>query len=260
MNKLEYQMIDILKQLKNDYGVFEIKCEFEAEGSRMEELMRLKDITSYVGLPLIMKIGGVEAVTDMYNALAIGVKSMIAPMAETAFALGKFTNAIESFISEDNAKDIEFAFNMETITAFKNLDEMLNLPNINRIQGCTIGRVDLTGSMKYDRSKADGDEIFQICYETFKKCKAHNMKTGLGGAISTTTIPFIAKLFQEQLIDKFETRKVVFQAEAHKYGEKAILKAIEFEVNWLKSKRRYYSGIKAEDENRIEMLEKRFNV
>jgi len=48
MNVLEYEMVEVLKKLKDDYGVFEIKAEFEAEGSRMEEMMRLKDVTTFV--------------------------------------------------------------------------------------------------------------------------------------------------------------------------------------------------------------------
>ncbi len=72
MNALEYEMIDLLKRLKNDYGVIEIKAEYENEGSRQEELMRLKDVADKVNLPIIIKIGGVEAVTDIYNALSLG--------------------------------------------------------------------------------------------------------------------------------------------------------------------------------------------
>lgn len=90
MNVLEYEMIDILKRLKDEYGVFEIKAEYENEGSRQEELCRLKDITSKVGLPIIMKIGGVEAVTDIYNAITLGVNGIIAPMAETNLPLVNF--------------------------------------------------------------------------------------------------------------------------------------------------------------------------
>ena len=46
MNILELEMIDILKSLVEEYGVVAIKAEFEAEGSRIEEMMRLKDVTS----------------------------------------------------------------------------------------------------------------------------------------------------------------------------------------------------------------------
>lgn len=259
MNVLEQEMKVILKELKGEYGVFEIKAEFEAEGSRMEEMMRLKDVTTAVGLPIILKIGGVEAITDIYNGLSIGVKGMIAPMAETPYALSKFLNTIKHFVPKDNAADIEFAFNLETITAYENLDTMLELPDLNLLSSVTVGRVDLTSSMGKGRDYTDSDAIFEICETIFRKAKMKNLKTGLGGAISGNSISFIQRLHAMNLLNKYETRKVVFPAESIKYGEKGILKAIEFELLWLKSKRRYYSGIKAEDEARIAMLEKRLN-
>jgi hypothetical protein len=259
MNILEYQMIDILKSLKNEYGVFEIKAEFEAEGSRMEELMRLKDITTFVGLPIILKIGGVEAVTDVYNALSIGVKGVIAPMVETPFALSKFLNLIKNMIAKDNAQDIDFAFNLETITAYNNIDQMFKMPDISILSGVTVGRVDLTGSMGLGRDAINtSGEVFDICKNVFEKAKKNNLKTGLGGGISKEALPVIGELVKSGLLDKFETRKVVFPSESCKYGYPSILKALEFELLWLKSKRRFYSGIKAEDESRIAMLEKRF--
>ena len=258
MNSIEYQMLDVLTELKEKYAVFEIKAEFEAEGSRIEELMRLKDVTSRVDLPIILKIGGVEAITDIYNALSIGVKGIIAPMAETAFAVSKFLNVIETFVAEDNREDIDFAINIETITAFNNFEVMLNLKNISLLKGLTIGRVDFVGSMGGDRAMVDSEKIQDYCSTIFSKARQKNLKTGLGGAISTASIDFIRKLYADGLIDKFETRKVVFKSDAIVNNpEKAILKAVEFELLWLKSKRRYYHRIKTEDEYRIEMLEKR---
>jgi len=56
MNSLEYEMYDLLKSLKEEYGVFEIKAEYENEGSRQTELMRLKDLTEKLDLPIIIKI------------------------------------------------------------------------------------------------------------------------------------------------------------------------------------------------------------
>lgn len=258
MNRLEKEMIDILKTLKEEYGVFEIKAEFEAEGSRMEELMRLKDLTSTIGLPIILKIGGVEAVTDVYNGLAIGAKGIIAPMAETAYALSKFLNLIKNMVPEDNAEDIEFAFNLETITGYNNIDEMLKLENVDFLSGVTVGRVDLSGSMGLGRNVINTDQqIFDICADVFKKSKDKGLKTGMGGGISKQALPVVEKLAEMKVLDKYETRKVVFPVTAVKHGEAAILKAVEFELAWLKSKRRYYSRIKAEDEIRIEMIESR---
>lgn len=258
MNTLEYEMIEALKRLKYDYGVFEIKAEFEAEGSRMEEMMRLKDVTSFVGLPIILKIGGVEAVTDIYNALSIGAKGIIAPMAETSFALSKWLKTIKNMVSPDNAKDIEFAVNFETITTYRNIDDMLALPDVSLLAGVTIGRVDLTASMGLSRDDINvSQEVYDVCETMVKKIKAKGLKTGLGGGVSVLALPVIKKLTESKLLDKFETRKVVFPANSWKYGEKAIPMAAEFELLWLKSKKRYYSRIKEEDDNRIAMLEGR---
>lgn len=260
MNCIEKEMIDLMKFLKDECGCIQIKAEFEAEGTRPVELSRLKDVTSSVGLPLIMKIGGAESVTDVYSCLEVGVAGIIAPMIETGYALYKYENLIDKMIPHDNAEDIEFFFNMETITGYQNLDDMMATPLLKFIQGCTIGRVDLAGSMGKDRSAVDSDEFYQICRNTFKKTRAQGLKNGLGGAVSDKSIDFIKKLRDEGLIDKFETRKVVFAADAIDMGSKIFSRALEFELLWLKSKRRYYSACKAEDENRIAMLEKRFST
>lgn len=261
MNSLEKRMIEVLKELRDDFGVYEIKAEFEAEGSRMEEMMRLKDITSSVNLPIILKIGGVEAVTDVYNALTLGVKGCIAPMAETKYALSKFTDLIDNFVPADNASDIEFGANIETITACNNFDDMLKIDNINNLSGITIGRVDLVGSMGLGRDSINtSKEVMGLCKNIFSKAKANGFKTAMGGGISVEAFPVIRELNSDGLIDKYETRKVVFPTSSVSFGEKSILKAVEFELLWLQSKRRYYSGIKKEDEKRIEMIEQRLKA
>ena len=94
MNSTEAKLVKILVDLKDNYGVFGIKAEFEAEGTRLEECVRLKDIVSAAGLTLTLKIGGCEAIRDMYDARIIGVDKIVAPMIETSFALKKF---VESF-------------------------------------------------------------------------------------------------------------------------------------------------------------------
>jgi len=257
MNSLEHEMIELLKVLKEKYGVFEIKAEYENEGSRQTELMRLKDIAEKLDLPIILKIGGVEAITDIYNALALGVKGIIAPMAETGFAASKFLNAIHTFVPEDNQKDIEFAVNIETITAYKNLDEILSLEKLNLLTGLTIGRVDFGGSLGADRSFSNSDEMLNYCKEIFRKAKNKNLKTALGGAIATEAIPFIKTLNSEELIDKYETRKLVYHKDGIKNIEEGLPIGVKFELMWLKSKRRYYHRVRDEDEKRIQMLEKR---
>lgn len=257
MNQLEYQMVEALKFLRDECGCIQIKAEFEAEGTRMAELMRLKDITTRVDLPIIMKIGGVESVTDIYNCLQVGVAAIIAPMVETPYALFKYANMIDKMIAPDNAADIDFFFNLETYTGYQNFAAMMDSPALKFIDGVTVGRVDLAGSMNKDRGEVDSELFYEICSNTFRMAREKGLRTALGGAISSGSMDFIARLNRERLIDKFETRKVVFRADAVERGPGILSAALDFELQWLKSKRRFYSGIKSEDEARIAMLEKR---
>ncbi|TCD47958.1 aldolase/citrate lyase family protein [Chlorobium sp. N1] len=256
MNELEYQMMDVLMDLK-EKGAIEIKAEFEAEGSRLEELMRLSDVASKAGIPIILKIGGVEAITDIYNALLIGAKGIIAPMAETPFAVSKFLNAIEVFVAEDNRKDIEFAINIETITAFNNLDVILDLPNIDLLHGITIGRGDLVESMNYKRNEVDRQDILEMSISIAERVKDKGLKLAIGGSITGNSESFLTTLNNKGLLDKFETRKIAFDSAKCSSMVEGINLALNFELLWLKSKRRYYHRIKIEDEYRIEALEKR---
>ena len=259
MNVLEYEMIGLLRKLKDEYGVFEIKAEYENEGSRPVELMRLKDIVGAVNLPIILKIGGVEAVTDIYEALSLGARGIIAPMAETAFAASKFLDAIDTFVPEDNQSDIDFAINIETITAYHNIDEILSLDKIDLLSSITVGRVDFTASLGADRSFANSDEMLKYCTEIFQKTKDKGLKTALGGAISADSIRFVEGLISKNLLDKYETRKLVYHKSAIDNISEGLSTGIKFELLWLKSKRRYYHRIRNEDEKRIAMLEKRVN-
>lgn len=257
MNKLEYEMIDLLKNLKEEHNVIEIKAEYENEGSRQEELMRLKDVTSKVDLPIILKVGGVEAVTDVYSAITLGVGGIVAPMAETSFAVSKFLNLIQTFVAEDNREDIEFAVNLETITAHNNIEEIFSLEQIDLLSSITVGRVDFTASMEKDRSFANTEKMLQYCRNIFKKARLKDLKCALGGAVSPASETFIRSLVSENLLDKYETRKIVYASQGVDSYKEGLLKGIAFELLWLKSKRRYYHRIRNEDEKRIEMLEKR---
>ena len=84
---LREQIREKLKVLKNDYGVVSIKAEFEAEGSRKDELIMLREFVETTGLGLIIKIGGCEAVHDIDQCKlldATGVKLNIMAQSQAA--------------------------------------------------------------------------------------------------------------------------------------------------------------------------------
>jgi 4-hydroxy-2-oxoheptanedioate aldolase len=259
MDSTKSKMMDILRELKERYHVAGVKAEFEAEGTRTEELMRLKEICLMSNVPLTLKIGGCEAVRDMYDARAIGVNYLVAPMVETAFSLRKYLKAIDMAFPKDEQEKVEFLINVETEMAAMNFDDMLKLPEIKKLGGIVMGRVDFVGSMGLDRKAVNSEKIFSATKDLLTKAKAHNLTCVVGGAISTDSLLFLRAL-PANLLDRYETRKICFAC-PHALGkdaDKGISKAVEFELLWLIYKRSYYKAISEEDDKRIAMLEERF--
>ena len=125
MNNLEKRMVHTLENLRQEHNVIGVKAEFEAEGTRMEEALRLKEVVTKAGLELTIKTGGCEAIKDMYDARTIGVNTIVAPMIETAYAAKKYVQATKFVFPEEERQDISFYMNIETITGFNNLEELL---------------------------------------------------------------------------------------------------------------------------------------
>ena len=73
MNSLEKEMVEVLTDLRDNYGAVDVKAEFESEGARLNELMRLKEIASRCGMGIVLKIGGPEAIRDIFDAMTLGV-------------------------------------------------------------------------------------------------------------------------------------------------------------------------------------------
>jgi hypothetical protein len=262
MNKTERQMAEILRTGKDRYGYVAVKAEFEAEGTRVDELLRLVEIAHAAGLPLTVKIGGCEAIRDLLESKQIGVRYVVAPMVETPYALSKYIDAKEKIYTPDEAQDTDFLFNMETITAFENREAILDLaagkPGVN---GLVFGRVDFSGSMGVGRAGIEGDEVTGYVLEISRMCKDRNLDMVVGGAVSIDALDNLHK-FRESYLTRFETRKVVFSGAAVDGDDihDGLLNAVHFELLWLINKREYYGSIHREDDRRIEMLESRWQL
>lgn len=259
MTLLEQRMCEVLKDLRENHHVAGIKAEFEAEGTRMEEALRLKEVITKAGLDLTIKIGGCEALKDLFDARSIGVTHIVAPMIESGYALKKYLGCAKMAFPEEERKVVKFLINLETIQGYRNLDDILKVAKDSLLSGIVVGRVDLTGSIGKDREYVNSDEIFGIVKDTFARAKEIGLERVIGGGVSKETVPFLNKL-PEGSVNRYETRKVIFKCPEALSGpyDKGILKAVGFELMWLKNKRNFYGLIYEEDTHRIEMLEKRY--
>lgn len=257
MNKTERRMLDVLKELKNEHGVLAIKAEFEAEGSRTDELVKLNEIVFRADMDLFIKIGGCEAVRDLDQCRLLGASGIMAPMIETPFAMKKFASAADKVYGDD-VDDIEWIINAETKTCRENFDEIIEAGKgfLNTI---SIGRVDLSASMGLSREFINQEKIYEAAVEFSTKAQKEGIIVGFGGGISFDAIPFIQEM--KGYASKFETRKVVFRYEddARKLRA-AILKAMEFEVLYLQNKCDFYDRMANEDRERMVMLAARLEV
>ena len=262
MNSFEKKMMEILRQGREEFGVVATKAEFEAEGTRTDELLRLLEIANKADVGLALKVGGCEAIRDMLEAKQFGVSYIIAPMVETPYALSKYIAAKDKVYTAEEQEDVSFLFNLETITAYENLEAMLAMASDKPgCDGVVFGRVDFSGSIGAGRDGIESERVTASVETASRACQESGLEFVVGGAISIDALANLQR-FKAIHLTRFETRKVVFSGAALDSPNlaQALRQAVHFELLWLLNKREYYGLMHHEDQSRIEMLESRWKV
>lgn len=256
MNITERRMLDMLKKGRDEYGVVAVKAEFEAEGTRPDEFLRLLHLARAADLQVALKIGGCEAVSDLLATRLYGVDHVIAPMVETPYALTKYIEARRKTYG-DEPGGTRFLFNLETETTLRNLDAMLPLAAAG-LDGVVFGRVDFTLSRGLPRSAINDRQITDAVVTAARACAAADLELVVGGSVAPEAREALRQIRKVRL-DRFETRKVVFDGAAAELPnfDDAIGNAVAFELAWLENKQDYYAAIADEDRARLRMMRER---
>jgi hypothetical protein len=261
MNNTEKKLCELVNRIKSRGHLVSIKAEFEAEGTRNDELLRLLDIIRTHNVPLTLKIGGCEAVKDLYEARQFGASYIVAPMIESPYALEKFADTINKVYPEEEREEARFLFNVETIQAFQFFDALLSTALAKpTIAGVVFGRTDFSGSLGI-KSDVQNPQVTAAGVAMAAKLAPTPLDFVVGGAVSIASLPEL-KQFAQAKLNRFETRKVVFDAGS--LGDPALadslLDAVHFEILWLINKSQYYGSLHREDQARINQLESRWGV
>lgn len=261
MNNAEREMLDLLKRLRDEHNVRGLKTEFEAEGARLEEVLRLKELCMRAELALTLKIGGCEAVSDMRTAQSVGVDAIVAPMVESAFALKKFVDAAKSVFSPVELETLELRVNVESLTGAGNFDGMLEVSQFDALAGIVIGRKDLALSMG---SGDVGDvRVIDCCREIFGKIRRQKPKAhcSMGGMISPDLVPLLQEF--GSLVSCIETRKIIYGIPGEGMVRNLLegaKKGYEFEMLWYRARREYYQAVAGADDSYLKRLQTAYDL
>jgi hypothetical protein len=126
------------------------------------------------------------------------------------------------------------------------------------VDGIVFGRVDFTLSRKMSRDAINDRSITDAVLKVARACADADLELVVGGSVSTASINILREV-QAIRLDRFETRKIVFDGDAITRPSivAGIANAVDFELAWLKNKRAYYEFIAREDASRIAMMEAR---
>ncbi|MBR1681667.1 hypothetical protein IJ707_07750, partial [bacterium] len=218
-------MLKELLELKNS-GVIGIKLEYESEFYDEKSAYELAELVHRVGLDLCVKLGGFSSIQDLHMCRKMCANSIVAPMIESSYAVEKFLNCVNQVYGKAYP---ELLLNIETKTAFDNLDEIIDKCN-KRVSGFVLGRSDLKRSLSV--VNPDDKLILDYCISLSALAQKNEKKFIIGGKINSKSVDFISKI---PYLSSIETRKVIFNKDV--LTEENLEKFLQFELQTLKFKK-----------------------
>lgn len=218
-------LVKKLRELYCNHGLVALKGGTEVEDMSFEEIAFLKALGGDM-LPVIVKIGGVEARNDMRACKSLGIDCILAPMVESEYALVNFVQTAQNIYGDE----LPFlAINIETITAFENLDRITSCEEFAYIDQVTVGRSDLSASM---HKANDDEEVFIVTEAIVRWVEELGKITSVGGKITVNNAPLIQSRIRPHRIN---TRHMVFDLSQCKDISMGVKRGLEFEIELYKA-------------------------
>lgn len=226
-------------------GVTGVKLEYESEFYDEESAYELAELVHRVDLDLCVKLGGFSSIQDLHLCKKLCANSIVAPMIESSYAVEKFLLCVNQVYGKGYP---ELFINIETKTAFDNLDEIIEKCG-KKISGIVLGRSDLKKSLGIENP--NDELILGYCQKLSEICKENDKKFIIGGKINSEANVFLSKI---PYLTSIETRKVIFNTES--LSDENLEKFLKFELNTLKFKKNTYK----EDLERMKFIENSLKV
>ena len=243
----------LVNKLKEQNAILGFKIEFESEGASLEDLILLKQMSIEYNLGIFLKIGGVEAISDMKQAKLLNIDGVIAPMVESRFAAQKFLQGIKRVYGLSHPM---LTLTIETKNGYENIGDILDIVR-DEIDFITFGRSDFSASYFNNDIYPDSDFVLGKAYELSKYLRNAGVRMRLGGSIKKSTIDIINQSYSEIHLHSVETRKVILDFEILKVKPEILTLALELEKEIIRFRKIINDEKISEDLNRLVDLESR---
>ena len=263
MNKTEREMVDILRRGRDEYGYVGVKAEFEAEGTRVDELLAARRdrraLRFEAGREGRWLRGRSRPARGQADRRQLHHRSddrdQLRPLEVCAREEQRVSRRTRRSTPSSSST---WRRSPATRTATPSPRWR---PSRTACKGsCSAAS---TSSARSARTgmRSTTTTITERILNVSRLCQERGLQLVVGGGVSSDSVLALKRIRGEYLT-RFETRKVVFGAEALDAAniEQGLLNAVHFELLWLMNKRDYYGAIHREDAKRIDMLESRWQV
>ncbi len=219
----EKALRDNLVELRETTPLSAFKLGTEEEGLDFDQIRYLRAVLPQDS-EIFIKIGGPCAKADIRQAREVGAVGLVAPMVESVYGLRRFIEATEAIFGDN----VRRAFNMETVTAYNSLDELLSSPWARKLDFLNIGRSDLAGSLDED---VDSDRMTTVVCDAIRRSHAAGLQVHVGGTVTVNTLkPVIEHIDFEGI----HTRWLIFDMPGREATEDVVQRGLSFEVQMLR--------------------------